>query len=173
MIQLVFAHAGQAFGSEDGMPWEHIPQDFKNFKARTENTILIMGANTFASLPGLLSGRKHVVLCDMDRVLPLAKNGDRANKYLSIYDLDNLLKKWKNSNKLYSVIGGADILKRSLPFAWKVIETEIKVNVLETKLKPVTRYLSREFLNELDNMPIVTTIEYPIDNKYTIVEIIR
>lgn len=43
------------------MPW-HIPADLRHFKQITKGRPMIMGRKTFDSLPGLLDGRRHIVL---------------------------------------------------------------------------------------------------------------
>lgn len=154
MIQLIFATSDEGhFGAEKGMPWRHIPQDFKNFKARTENTTLIMGAKTFKSLPSKLVGRQHIVVCDPTRIDTIAaKNGDEPDQLISINEFESILKNrampfcnWDES--WVSVIGGADLLKRALPFADRVIMTSIEDDYDH---KTVTQHLNDSFLFELE-----------------------
>ena len=61
-ITIVVARARNGVIGRDGkMPW-HIPADLKHFKAVTLGAPMIMGRKTFESLPGLLPGRRHIVL---------------------------------------------------------------------------------------------------------------
>ncbi|NBC36932.1 dihydrofolate reductase [Novosphingobium sp. FSY-8] len=61
-IVLVVARAANGVIGADGtMPW-HLPADLKHFKAVTMGHPMIMGRKTFESLPGLLPGRRHIVL---------------------------------------------------------------------------------------------------------------
>ena len=135
MLQLVYAVSptrsveGQnelAFGLDDGLPWGHIKQDLQNFKARTKDTILIMGAKTFMSLPDVLPGRQHVVVQDLDRPYVQAKNGMFADWYTSMEEFENIINGCdgfainvnKDSKRLfkdgtYSVIGGIDLIKKA------------------------------------------------------------
>ena len=48
-------------GAEGAMPW-HIPADLRRFKSLTMGLPMVMGRKTFDSLPGLLPGRRHIVL---------------------------------------------------------------------------------------------------------------
>jgi dihydrofolate reductase len=58
----IYARAANGvIGNEGTLPW-HIPADLKRFKALTMNRPMIMGRKTFESLPGLLPGRRHIVL---------------------------------------------------------------------------------------------------------------
>lgn len=146
MIQLVFAHSNLAFGHADGMPWKHVSQDFKNFKARTENTILVMGAKTFASLPGILPKRIHRVFGDVERVEPTTKNGMCAYAFDSIDSFDYMMKRWKENDADISIIGGRALLEMGLKYADKVIMTELHLNELKT---PITQHLNHSFIEQI------------------------
>lgn len=61
-ITIVVARAINGTIGKDGtLPW-HLPGDLKHFKAMTMGSAMIMGRKTFDSLPGLLPGRRHIVL---------------------------------------------------------------------------------------------------------------
>lgn len=153
MIQLVFAHNGYEFGAENGMPWQHISDDFKNFKKRTENTILVMGAKTFASLPCVLKNRTHLVVVDPIRGNPVAKNGDVAHNYISINNFERILQNNVNTEQIISVIGGKNILEKALPYASKIIKTEIHLGFVPPEKRiECTQWLNHNFLNEIENM---------------------
>lgn len=157
MIQLVFAHSGTAFGAKDGMPWPHISQDFKNFKARTKGTVLVMGAKTFASLPCKLPGRQHVVFLNPERSAPCAKNGDQPDVWFNISAAKECLKTMaEDRDNMYSVIGGKEILELALPFADKVFKTCI-VAPLD---KPVTQRLDMAFLNKIVMLNAINNAVY-------------
>jgi dihydrofolate reductase len=62
IVTLVVAMAeNRVIGRDGKLPW-HIPADLKRFKALTMGKPMIMGRKTFESLPGLLPGRRHIVL---------------------------------------------------------------------------------------------------------------
>jgi dihydrofolate reductase len=62
VVTLVVARAENGvIGRDGGLPW-HLPEDLKHFKAVTIGAPMIMGRKTFESLPGLLPGRRHIVL---------------------------------------------------------------------------------------------------------------
>ena len=48
-------------GAQGSIPW-HISEDFRRLKALTMGKPLVMGRNTFESLPGVLPGRRHIVV---------------------------------------------------------------------------------------------------------------
>lgn len=64
---LIYARAANGVIGKDGaLPW-HLPADLKRFKALTMGKPMIMGRKTFESLPGLLPGRRHIVLTRRER----------------------------------------------------------------------------------------------------------
>ena len=112
---LIVARADDGtIGDKGTMPW-HIPADLKRFKALTMAKPMIMGRKTFESLPGVLPGRRHIVLTrdarwtapaaepagDVDHALALAGNGEVA------------------------VIGGAEMLALFEAYAERIELTEI------------------------------------------------
>ena len=62
MLYLIAAmsEAG-VIGHQGALPWQ-LPDDLLRFKRLTHACPLIMGRRTFDSLPGILPGRKHIVL---------------------------------------------------------------------------------------------------------------
>ncbi|HZG10258.1 MAG TPA: dihydrofolate reductase [Allosphingosinicella sp.] len=61
-IVFVMARSRNGVIGKDGkLPW-HIPADLKHFKRVTADAPMIVGRRTFESLPGLLPGRRHIVL---------------------------------------------------------------------------------------------------------------
>jgi dihydrofolate reductase len=61
-VTLVVARAANGvIGRDGGLPW-HISADLKRFKRLTMGSVMIMGRRTFDSLPGVLPGRRHIVL---------------------------------------------------------------------------------------------------------------
>ena len=61
-ITLIVARAQNGVIGRDGtLPW-HLPADLKRFKALTMGSVMVMGRKTFESLPGVLPGRRHVVM---------------------------------------------------------------------------------------------------------------
>ena len=59
---LVVARASNGvIGNLSGLPWK-IPADMRRFRQLTLDKTVIMGRKTFASLPGTLPRRRHVVI---------------------------------------------------------------------------------------------------------------
>ena len=114
-IVLVLARATNGTIGKDGaMPW-HIPADLKRFKALTTGKPMIMGRKTFESLPGLLPGRRHIVLT-RDKAWH-AEGAEVA------HDVESALALAGDDG--VSVIGGAEIYALFLPLATRIELTEV------------------------------------------------
>ena len=77
---------------------------------------IVMGKNTYESLPKHLEGRKYIVLSSS---LSNIENG------LLFNDFSKLLEFIKNVDEEVMIIGGSSIYKLFLPFADKLYLTEI------------------------------------------------
>ena len=118
LFLIVAAARNGTIGADGKLPW-HLPADLKRFKALTMGKPMVMGRKTFESLPGVLPGRRHIVLtrdpawqaagaevaCDLDGALALAGPGEVA------------------------VIGGAEIFTLALPRAARLELTEVHADV--------------------------------------------
>ena len=114
-ITLIVARATNGVIGRDGtLPW-HISEDLKRFKRLTTGTVMIMGRRTFDSLPGVLPGRRHIVLT-RDRQWHL-DGADVA------YSVDEALA--MAGDAPISVIGGSEIFQLFLPLASRIELTEV------------------------------------------------
>jgi len=138
-IVLVVARAENGVIGRDGkLPW-HIPADLKHFKAVTSGAPMIMGRRTFDSLPGLLPGRRHIVLT---RRSTWSDDGAEV-----AHDPAEALARAAESR--VSVIGGAEIfaLFEPLATAWELTEVHAPIEGDTTMPPPdpaVWREVSRE-----------------------------
>lgn len=114
-IVLVLARADNGIiGRDGGLPWR-LPADLKHFKALTLGHPMVMGRKTFDSLPGLLPGRRHIVLT-RDR-------GWQAAGAEVAHDVDDALRLADASAVM--VIGGAQVYDLFLPRADRIELTEV------------------------------------------------
>lgn len=112
---LVVARAENGVIGRDGaLPW-HISDDLRRFKRLTAGTAMIMGRRTFESLPGLLPGRRHIVLT-RDRTW----HGEGAEVAHNVEEALALA-----GDAPVSVIGGADVFALFEPCATVVEMTEV------------------------------------------------
>ncbi|HEX4849022.1 MAG TPA: dihydrofolate reductase [Novosphingobium sp.] len=101
-------------GNAGALPW-HIPADLRRFKALTMGMPMVMGRKTFESLPGLLPGRRHIVL-----TRDTSWSEDGAEVAHSLEDALGLA----NSPHI-AVVGGAEIYAMFLHRADRIELTEI------------------------------------------------
>lgn len=117
MISIIAAIGkNRELGRGNDLIW-HIKEDLKNFKNLTMGKYIVMGKNTYESLPKHLEGRKYIVLSSS---LSEIENG------LLFNDFNKLLEFIKDVDKEVMIIGGASIYKLFLPFANKLYLTEIE-----------------------------------------------
>ena len=117
-IVLVLARADNGVIGRDGdLPWR-LPADLKHFKAVTAGHPMVMGRKTFDSLPGLLPGRRHIVLTRDERW-----RGEGADV---AHTVDEALRLADASPVM--VIGGAEIYRLFLPLAHRIELTEVHVD---------------------------------------------
>ena len=104
-----------AFGYQQGLPWGHCKEDLQNFKEETADSVLIMGANTFTSLPGKLPGRIHCVLSGSGGFLK-TKKGEVADYVIHGGGLSAAIGTMQatHPDKNVCVIGGKGLLLDSI-----------------------------------------------------------
>ncbi len=114
-IVLVVAVADNGvIGADGAMPW-HISADFRRLKALTMGKPLVMGRKTFDSLPGILPGRRHIVITrDPQWQVEGAERTGSLNEALSIANAPHII-----------VFGGAQIFAEALPLADRIELTEV------------------------------------------------
>ena len=147
-ITIVLARAINGVIGRDGqLPW-HIPGDLKRFKALTMGSAMIMGRKTFDSLPGILPGRRHIV---MTRDAGWAVEGVEV-----AHDVDGAL--GLAGGDAVSVIGGAAIFELFEPIADRIELTEVLAEVAGDVTMPDLRSSERwrEVASE-DHAPTAAT----------------
>jgi dihydrofolate reductase len=96
------------------VPWK-IREDLQRFKRLTMGKPMIMGRKTFDSLPGLLPGRRHIVLTRQSGwSAPGAEVAGTAEEALAMAGPGDI-----------AVIGGAEIFDIFMPMADRLEITEI------------------------------------------------
>jgi dihydrofolate reductase len=128
-ITLIVARAQNGVIGRDGtLPW-HLPADLKRFKALTMGSVMVMGRKTFESLPGLLPGRRHVVITrDRSWHVEGAEVAHSAEEALR-----------NAGDEPVSVIGGAEIFALFLPLADRIELTEVLADIQGDTMMPDPR----------------------------------
>ena len=147
-ITIVLARAIHGvIGKEGKLAW-HIPGDLRRFKQLTMGSAMIMGRKTFDSLPGVLPGRRHIVMTHDPHWA--VEGVDVA------HDMDRAIEAAGTSP--ISVIGGAAIFELFEPIADKIELTEVIAEVEGDVTMPDLRSSERwqEIAYE-DHMPTAAT----------------
>jgi dihydrofolate reductase len=93
-----------------------LPDDLKRFKQLTTGHTIVMGRNTFLSLPkGALPNRRNIVLSTTQSSFP------GCDVYTS---LEEALNHCRPDEDIY-IIGGASVYAQAMPFADRLCLTEI------------------------------------------------
>ncbi|NNC53617.1 MAG: dihydrofolate reductase [Erythrobacter sp.] len=151
---LIYARAANgAIGKNGQLPW-HLPADLKRFKALTMDKPMIMGRKTFESLPGLLPGRRHIVLTRKER-------WDSTGAEV-VRSVDEAIAKAGEGD--IAVIGGAAIFDVFMPLAEKIELTEIheefEGDVFMPPLGPEWEVAGREDHEANDGRPAYSFLTY-------------
>jgi dihydrofolate reductase len=122
-IVLVYARAANgAIGFEGRLPW-HLPADLKRFKTLTMGKPMIMGRKTFESLPGLLPGRRHIVLTRREG-WNSAEGAGGAEQVRSVEEALGAARRDNDTGEI-AVVGGSAIYDVFRPLASRIELTEI------------------------------------------------
>lgn len=101
-------------GKKGGLIWP-LKEDLRYFKETTIGHKIVMGRNTWLSLPKKLPGRENIVVSE--------QNIDGPD--FIINNLEEFIKNHKNSAEEIFIIGGGMIYKQFLPYAKNLYLTEI------------------------------------------------
>lgn len=114
-----------AIGKDNRIPWD-IPEDLSYFKSVTQGSSVIMGRNTWLSLPKNvrpLPGRRNVVLSSK----PDSFDHEGAELFATLAEAVLTFEE----NESVWVMGGAGIYHEALPYAEQVHITEVDLYVDE------------------------------------------
>lgn len=117
---IVAASTNMVVGNNGDLPW-NLPSDLKYFKKVTDGKRVIMGRNTWYSIPEKfrpLPNRENIVVSK-------SNSGIELEGALVFSDLDVLLKRFSESDEETFVIGGAQIYKEAFKYADKLYLTQI------------------------------------------------
>jgi len=117
-ISIIVAIArNYVIGKNNKLLW-HIPDDLKRFKKITFGHSIIMGRNTYFSLPiKPLPGRRNIVITDIkDEKFPDCD---------TVYSIEEAIENVKNEKEAF-IIGGASIYRVFYPIAKKIYLTFIE-----------------------------------------------
>jgi len=116
-ISIIVAIASNhAIGKNNDLLW-HISKDLQRFKQLTENHTIVMGKNTYYSLPRRpLPKRTNMVITDLA--------GEQIDDCLMAYSIDDAIEKMGKGEENF-IIGGGSIYRQFMPLADKLYITRV------------------------------------------------
>ncbi len=124
IVSMIAAMAeNRVIGNKNTLPW-HLPADFKYFKERTLNKVIILGLNTFKSIGEKpLPNRKHVIL-NKDANYKVPENCFLATSIDQALEIAKKLAQETGQEEIM-VCGGASVYTQFLPMAQRLYLTYI------------------------------------------------
>ena len=121
MFKIIVAHApNRVIGNGIHIPW-HIKEEFQHFKKTTLNHTIIMGSTTFLSIGKPLPNRRTIVINNNP-------DFDTMGQELGT-DLNEVINKYKDSEEVVFVCGGASIYRQMIPYVNEMIISVVKKDV--------------------------------------------
>jgi dihydrofolate reductase len=109
----------RVIGRDGGLPWR-LPADLRHFKELTLGRPILMGRRTWESLPGLLPGRRHIVISRRrDYQAPGCELAHSLQEALAI----------AGAVPEVLLIGGGELYRQGLPLADRLQLTLIHARV--------------------------------------------
>jgi dihydrofolate reductase len=118
MLKAIVAHdPNRVIGNNLDIPW-HIKEDFLHFKETTTGHTIVYGSKTFTSMGKALPNRKNIVL-NFD------KNFNAPDCEI-VTSIDEIVARYKDSDEVVFICGGASIYNQFLPYCEELIISEVK-----------------------------------------------
>jgi len=150
----------RVIGKNGGLPWPSIKEDFKWFREFTMGKKLIVGKNTFDTLP-LLKNREILVLTRMVEELDayvqnqyFVNNNGLSGKMIDIRDV--IIFELKNNPDII-VAGGAKTYVRLLPYITEFYVTHVNGSYEGDTFMPPFEdlFTNKEVVKEFDGHKVV------------------
>lgn len=161
MISIIAAIGkNNELGKNGTLIW-NIPKDLKYFSKRTKDSIIVMGRNTFNSLPKILPGRKHIILSSTNNF------NKEINDEVIVVDnkekLFGLCRELSLNNEVF-IIGGSSLYEMFIDIVDKLYithieETDIDADVYFPKIVE-EKWRKVVLANDEDNNIKFSYVEY-------------
>lgn len=128
MKAIIAMAKNRVIGKNGGLPWPNIKEDFKHFKEFTMGKTLIVGKNTFDTLP-LLKNRECLILTkpvdDIDAYITnqyMVNNNAMTGQMITMEDVES----YSRFRKGYLIVaGGAKTYVKLLPYITEFYVTHV------------------------------------------------
>ncbi len=120
LISLIAAVANNGvIGVDNSLPWR-LPADLKHFRSLTMGKPIIIGRLTWESLPGVLPGRRHIVV---------TRNRDyQAQGCELVHSVEEALQVAGEVPEVM-VVGGGALYREMLPHADRLYLTQVEIDM--------------------------------------------
>lgn len=146
-------------GRKGDLIW-HLPNDLKFFKEQTTGCTVVMGRNTYNSLPKKLPNRQHLVITDS---LEFNKDTDGVIIYWDFDELVSDVEMFAETEDVF-IIGGASIYSQFVEYADELILTEVDAEAADADVYFPTfdkkKYNKTVLANNEDNGIKYTHVKY-------------
>ena len=160
MKAIVAMAKNRVIGKNSALPWPSIKEDFKHFKEFTTGKTLIVGKNTFDTLP-LLKNRECLVLTKPVEAIDayitnqyLVNNNAMTGQMITMEDVES----YSRFRKDYLiVVGGAKTYVKLLPYITEFYVTHVNGNYDGDTFMPEFEHLfaHQEVVKEFDGHKVI------------------
>jgi len=159
MKAIIAMAQNRVIGKNGGLPWPSIPNDFRWFKEFTMGNTLIVGKNTFDTLP-LLKNRECLVLVKEDKIMVtnpnqyLVNNNSMTGQLITMTDIEL----YSQFRKDYLIVaGGAKTYIKLLPYITEFYVTHVNGSYDGDTFMPEFEHLftNKEVVKEFDRHKVI------------------
>ena len=159
MKAIIAMAQNRVIGKNGGLPWPSIPNDFKWFKEFTVGNTIVVGKNTFDTLP-LLKNRECLVLVKEDKIMAanpnqyLVNNNSMTGQLITMTDLES----YSQFKKDYLIVaGGAKTYVRLLPYITEFYVTHVNGSYEGDTFMPPFEdlFTNKEVVKEFDGHKVI------------------
>ena len=159
MKAIIAMAENRVIGKNGGLPWPSIKEDFRWFKEFTMGGTLIVGKNTFDTLP-LLKNRECLVLVKEDKIMDanpnqyLVNNNSMTGQLITMTDFES----YSQFRKDYLIVaGGAKTYIKLLPYITEFYVTHVNGNYDGDTFMPEFEHLftNKEVVKEFDGHKVI------------------
>ncbi|OGW80099.1 MAG: hypothetical protein A3G33_02625 [Omnitrophica bacterium RIFCSPLOWO2_12_FULL_44_17] len=160
LYQILAVAKNRVIGIQNRLPW-HFPSDFKHFKETTMGQTVLMGLNTYKSLPKVLPGRENFVL-------NWTTDGFKDEGHLRFFNsIERALHAVKTEHCF--IVGGASLYQQTLLMVDGIYLTEIHADFEGDAYYPVLpQYFKEKSRLKLQDHPVLEVVYYENTQKKNI-----
>ena len=159
MKAIIAMAQNRVIGKKGGLPWPSIKNDFSWFKEFTTGNTIVVGKNTFDTLP-LLKNRECLVLVREDKIMVtnpnqyLVNNNSMTGQLITMEDIES----YSEFRKEYLIVaGGAKTYIKLLPYIDEFYVTHVTGSYEGDTFMPSFEHLftNQEIVKEFDGHKVI------------------